>query len=245
MLTTTVYQQLRDFTIFEDLSDDALMELERHCQYIELQAGETLFQQNDPSDALYLLEAGQIHITRQYPDGDEVILATAIPYYAIGDLSMLVSRPHVAAISAVTDCTLIAIERQAFFEVCERFPDIAVQVILYLARRLYRLNLQVREDAISSVTARVASVIWLLSGGEVGEIKARLQVSYVARAIAMDFDTVKRILEDWDKAGYITYAGGQVKIHDIDTIRNIAEYQDLHVRTNELYPWTGFSPGSR
>ena len=73
MATLTDYEQLRNYTIFHDLSDEALLALVKHCQYLELQADETLFQQNDPGDALYLLEAGQIHVVRQYPDGEQVI----------------------------------------------------------------------------------------------------------------------------------------------------------------------------
>ncbi len=159
---------------------------------------------------------------RQYPDGEQVILATEGPYYVIGDLSMLGSHPRDAAVVAVSDCTLIAIERQAFAEVCEQVPDIAGKVIIYLARRLHRLNLQVREYAISNVAARVASVLWLLTGGEAGEIKGRVLVSRVARAIASDADTVERILEEWHEAGYIAYEGRQVTIRDIETIHNIA-----------------------
>ena len=216
------YQQLRNYMIFHDLSDEALIALVKHCQYIELQADETLFQQNDPGDALYLLEAGQIHVVRQYPDGEQVILATEGPYYVTGELSMLGGHPRVAAVMAVSDCTLIAIERTAFAEVCEQVPDVAVKVLIYLARRLHRLNLQVRESAISNAAARVASVLWLLSGDEAGEIMASFHVSRVARAVATDVDTVERILQEWDAAGYIAYDGRQLKINDIETIRNIA-----------------------
>jgi CRP-like cAMP-binding protein len=221
-MTTTDYQQLRNYTMFRELSDDALVELFKRCQRVELPAGETLFQQNDPGDALYLLETGQVHIIRQYPDGEQVILATEAPYYAIGDLSMLVNNPRTGAVVAVSDCTMIALERQAFLEVCDHIPDVAVHVVRYLARRLHRLNLQVREYAISNVAARIASVLWLLSGGEAGEISGRVRVSRVARAVATDADTVERILAEWDAAGYIAYDGRRLTILDLDTIRNIA-----------------------
>ena len=57
---------------------------------------------------------------------------------------MLGGQPRVAAVVAVSDCTLIAIEHQAFAAVCEQVPDVAVKVLIYLAQRLHRLRLQVR-----------------------------------------------------------------------------------------------------
>jgi CRP-like cAMP-binding protein len=221
-MTTSDHQQLRNFTIFRDLSDEVLAELVKHCQEIELGAGETLFQQNHPGDFLYLLVDGQIHIVREYPDGEQVILATEGPYYAIGDLSMLASYPRTGAVVAVSDCSMIAIEREVFFEVCRRVPEVAIEMIVYLARRLHRLNLQVREYAISNIAARVASVLWLLSGGEAGVVSSTVRVSRIARAVATDADKVERILNEWTTAGYISYDGKQVEIHDLDMIRNIA-----------------------
>lgn len=208
--------------MFSQMSDDALRALAQRCEAVELQAGETLLQQNDPGDALYMLEAGQIHIIRQYPDGEQVILATEGPYYVIGDLSMLAGQPRVAAVVAVSDCSLIALKQQAFAEVCEQTPDVAIKVVAYLAERLFRLNLQVRENAISNVAARIASVFWLLSGGEAGEIGTTLRVSRVARAAATDADTVERILREWAAAGYIAYDGRRASILDIDMIGDIA-----------------------
>ncbi len=215
-------QQLRNYTLFQDLSDAALTELGKHCQTVELLAGETLFQQNAASDVLYLLQEGQIHIVRQYPDGEQVILATEGPYYIIGELSMLGRHPRTAAVVAVSDCSLIAMTHQAFAAVCEQVPDVAIKMVVYLAQRLHRLNLQVREYAISNVEARVASVLWLLSGGEAGVIKSRVRVSRVARAVATDADRVERILKAWDAAGYVTYKDSQVEIHDIEIIHTLA-----------------------
>ncbi len=216
------YQQLRHYEIFKELSDHALIELAKICQSLDLHAGETLFDQNDSSETLYLLETGQIHVIRQYPDGEEVILATEGPYYVIGDLSMLVGQPRVGAVVAVSDCTLFAIHHEPFYQICDRVPDIATKVIIYLAQRLRYLNLKVREYAISNVAARIASILWLLSEGEAGVIKSRIRVSRLARAIATDADTIERILRQWDKKGYITYDDQHLQIHDIEKIRDIA-----------------------
>ncbi|GEM_PF-1787914 len=216
------FLRLRNYAIFKDLPDEALMEMAKHCQYLELSAGETLFEQDDAGDKLYLLEDGQVHIIRQYPDGEQVILVTEQPYYIIGELSAVVGYPRTGAVVAVADCTLFMIERDVFFDTCNKVEGVAAKTIEYLAKRLYQLNLKVREYAISNVGARIASVLWLLSDGGSDDITARIRASRVARAIATDADTVQRVLNEWHNAGYISYDGRYVSILDSDMIRDIA-----------------------
>lgn len=214
--------KLRDAEIFKELSDDVLEELARSCTTMELLAGETLFEQNTPGDSLYLLETGQVHIVRQHPDGEQVILATEGPYYVIGELSMLVGQPRTGAVVAVSDCTLIALNRAAFDGVCAQRPELAVAVMGHIGQRLYRMNLLVREHAIGNVAARVATLLVLLSGGKNGPVDAHIRVSRIARATATDADVVERLLQDWVKEGYITFEARRMTINQIETLRDIA-----------------------
>jgi len=222
MSVTISKDQLKNASLFQDFSDDVLEELATQCHIVELAAGDTLFQQDVPGEVLYILEEGQIHIVRKYPTGEEVVLATEGPYYVIGELSMLAGLPRTGGVVAVSDCSLIAVDRQAFMDVCERVPEVAGKVIVYLSQRLYQMNLLVREHAIGNVAARVASMLVLLSGGEPGEIPARIRVSRIARAVAIDADSVERILNEWVDAGHIEFAGRKIKILDAEAIRNIA-----------------------
>ncbi len=223
MTTLTVdFDKLRDAEIFKNLPEDILQELAGYCRCVELSAGETLFEQNAPGDSLYVLQTGQIHVMRQYPDGEQVVLATEGPYYVIGELSMLVEQPRTGTVVAVSDSTLIALQRNAFVEVCTRWPELAVSVMAYLGQRLYRLNLQVREHAIGNTAARVATLLVLLSGGKNGPVEAHIRVSRIARATATDADVVERLLQDWTRRGYIDYESRRITIHDIETLRDIA-----------------------
>jgi CRP-like cAMP-binding protein len=216
------FVKLRDADMFKHLSDEVLQALAAHCHEMELQAGATLFEQNSPGDAMYLLETGQIHIVRQDPDGEQIILATEGPYYMIGDLSMLVGQPRTGSVVAVSDCTLIALSRAAFDSVCAQSPELAVKVLAHVAQRLYRTTLQVREHAIGNVPARVATLLVLLSGGRNGPINAHIRVSRMARATATSADTVERLLNDWERNGIIDYDARKITINDIEALRDIA-----------------------
>jgi CRP-like cAMP-binding protein len=213
------YQQLRDAELFQELDDAALIELAAHCKYRELSAGETLFRQDDPADALYILTDGQIHIVRVYPTGEEVILATEGPYYAIGELSLLAQQPRTGSVVAVSDCTLLSLKRQAFMDTCARMPDVAVRALDYVSRRLYRMNLMVREHALGNVRARIASAILLFAEDGSG---AGVSVTRLARATGTDADAIERILKQWEQDDWIAFDGRRLTIHDAANLQMIA-----------------------
>ena len=224
MTTTTVevdYRKLKDATLFKSLPDEALAELASHCRYLELHAGEFLFYQDDPGDALYILQDGQIHIVRTYSNGEEVVLATEVPYYAIGELSMLANTPRTGGVLAVSDCTLIALSRDAFMDICGRIPGVMVRVQTHLAQRLYRMNLLVRENAISNVTARVANAVLLMSGGKTGALPQVVSLHRLARAVAIDANTVEKIFKEWAQQGLASYDGRRLTIYNVSAIEKM------------------------
>ncbi len=214
--------KLRDADMFKHLSDDVLQALAQHCHIMELQAGATLFHQSSPGDSMYILETGQVHIIRQEPDGEQLILATEGPYYVIGDLSMMVGQPRTGTVIAVSDCTLIALNRVGFDSVCTQSPELAVRVLAHMTQRLYRTTLQVREHAIGNIPARVATLLVLLSGGQNGPVNAHIRVSRMARATATSADTVERLLNDWERQGIIDYDARKISVNDIEALRDIA-----------------------
>lgn len=214
--------RLREIIMFKDLPDDALSELAAHCRVMELPADETLFKQGDPGDSFYLLEDGQVHIMRQYPNGEEIVLATYGPYYIIGELSMLVGQPRTGSVVAVSDCDLLALDRDDLMKICDQYPVVAKNMLLNLGLRLYHMNLAVREQAIGNVQARIASMILLLAGYQVGVVPNLVRVTRMARSAAVDADMLDRMLQKWVNMGYIAYDGQTLEVKNLEALRDLA-----------------------
>lgn len=223
MSTVIELDILRNSLLFKNISHDVLKAVAEKAEPYTLNAGETLFEQDDPSDALYFLVDGQIHVIRTYPDGYDVILATENPFYVIGELSMLADEPRTGKVVAVTDSDLIKVHREDIVTLCNANPEIAMAALDHLGGRLYQLNLRVRESAIGNVGARLASALLMLSGGENGTISnAETTITRLARTTAMDPDIVENLLKQWDMNGTITRDGRAIKLLDVEALRNIA-----------------------
>ena len=222
MTTVIDHHTLRNSLLFKDLSDDLLQEIVDHCRPTRLSAGETLFHQDDPSDALYFLLSGQVHIIRHYSNGDEVILATESPYYVIGELSLLANQPRTGMVVAASDCELVALARDDILAFCEKHPEVTMQALSHFGYRLYRLNLRVRESAIGNIEARVAGLLLLLAGDDGSHSDVPVHVTRLSRVTAIDVNVIQRLLRLWSERGLLEYDGTHLTIHDAEALRTIA-----------------------
>jgi CRP/FNR family cyclic AMP-dependent transcriptional regulator len=221
MTTAIDHHMLRNSLMFKDLSDDLLQEIANRCRAAHLGAGETLFHQDDPADALYFLLSGQVHIIRHYENGDEVILATESPYYVIGELSLLADQPRTGMVVAASDCELVALDRQDILAFCEKHPDVTMQALSHFGYRLYRLNLRIRESAIGNVEARIAGLLLLLASDERGT-EVTVQVMQLSRVTAVDVNVIQRLLRLWSERGLLSYDGTHLTIENAAALRTIA-----------------------
>jgi putative ABC transport system ATP-binding protein len=64
----------------------------------ELRAGEVLFEQGDPADHVYVVEAGAVEVYRPRPGGGDDLLATLGPGRHFGEIGPLLKLPRTASI---------------------------------------------------------------------------------------------------------------------------------------------------
>jgi putative ABC transport system ATP-binding protein len=83
-----------------------LPDIEREPQQIDLASGHVLFRQGDPSDLVYLVNAGEIEIFFELADGSEEHLTTIAPGNYFGELGPLMNLPRSASARARKDTEL-------------------------------------------------------------------------------------------------------------------------------------------
>jgi putative ABC transport system ATP-binding protein len=92
---------------------------ERDPEEVQLSAGETLFQQGDRGDLVYVIEAGEIEIFRERADGTEEILTTVGTGQYFGELGPMLNLPRSASARAVNAARLTGYSVRTFRQ---RFP---------------------------------------------------------------------------------------------------------------------------
>jgi len=95
--------------IFAPLSPPALEALAARLEPRQLRAGDVVFAQGDPGGDFYLVATGRVGVVH---DGEQV--AELGPGESFGEIALLRSVPRTATVTALTDVTLQALERETF-----------------------------------------------------------------------------------------------------------------------------------
>ncbi len=96
---------------------------------------EPVFWFGDSGDTLYVVDSGRVAVTAPDADGNHVVLDTLGPGGIFGELSLLDGGPRSATVRAMTDCSLLALSREAFHTFLRQRPDVAIDVLQVLGAR--------------------------------------------------------------------------------------------------------------
>ena len=95
--------------LFAALEPAAQQELRAQMVEVRLPRGQSLFDEGDPGDRLYVVTEGKVKLGRTAADGRENLLAVMGPGEMFGELSLFDPGPRTATATAVTDATLLGL----------------------------------------------------------------------------------------------------------------------------------------
>ena len=98
---------------------------------------ERLFEKGDEGDAAFIIIDGAVDVIIS-ADGTERSVATLGKGEIFGELAVLCDQPRSTAIAAHTDLEVLRLERSVVMNLMREFPDIALEMVRILGRRLER-----------------------------------------------------------------------------------------------------------
>lgn len=153
-----ITEALRDSPLFAGLGRIGTALLARHCELIRLPGGAILYEQDAPSDSLYLLIHGRLRAER-IDDGEVTRLRELGRGESFGGLSMLAGMPHRARMRALRDSEVIRIPPDAVERVFYRHPRFGRQAVgSWLRNVLYSPPQKPGEDRRSARSIAVVPV---------------------------------------------------------------------------------------
>ncbi|HZT95982.1 MAG TPA: Crp/Fnr family transcriptional regulator, partial [Chloroflexota bacterium] len=147
---------LRRASLFSQLSEAELQELQQKMTRQTYRRGQVVFYQGDPSGRLYFVQEGWVKITQQNDSGDEILIDVFGPGSIFGELSIFTDEPRSGTVTAVESCVLASLGRKAFYDLVQSTPSIALRCLEMLARRLRAQDSLVQDMTFLDVPARLA-----------------------------------------------------------------------------------------
>ena len=114
---------MKTLTLFDNSSDFATVE-----------AGETIFEQGQVTDLMYVLIEGEAIVQLNGSD-----LGTVSSGSLLGVMGVLENRPHFATAIAKSTCKLVPIDLDRFKFLVDQTPHFAIDVIEMMAEHLQQM----------------------------------------------------------------------------------------------------------
>src|SRR5229473_3120677 len=139
--------------LFRHLSPAALEKMSGLMVKVSFKAGDTVFLQREPGDALYVVDSGRVRIWVRDADANEVTLSELEPGNFFGEMSVLDGGKRSANATAAVDTALHCLRRKEFEDFLVEHPQAALEVIRGIGGRLRQTNLLVSQRATRNANA--------------------------------------------------------------------------------------------
>lgn len=215
--------------IFQGVPPAAVAAVVQHLRRAEFPPGRTILAQGEPGDYLYIILSGRVKIGRRTPDGSESLLTIMGPSDMFGELSIFDPGPRTLSATAITHVRAVTMDREALLEWIEDRPEIAVQLLRVLARRLRRTNNDLADLIFTDVAGRVAKRLLQLAQRfgvqEDGAMRVThgLTLDEIAQLAGAAPDTVDKALSDFAARGWIRMDDKTVVILDSELLARRAQ----------------------
>jgi len=123
-----------------------------------VQAGEILYEEGEPGEALFVVQSGQVELSRTGPDGERVVSQHG-PGEFFGEMSVLLGRPRTARAVATSEARLLQLDAGTFEGMCVDRPEIAIRVIQRLAARTIELEQRLAALGVDDLLRPVVRVL--------------------------------------------------------------------------------------
>lgn len=211
---------LQSVSIFWDLNEDELGHIADKMVAKHFENGNYIFLEDSEGEQCFFVLEGSVKVTRLSKDGREVILAMLNEGDFFGEMSLLDGESRSANVIALEKTKVLTLDRNDFIAVVNDYPQIAVQLLKELARRLRKSDRQIASLSLSDAEKRIALCIirfadeqGVIQNGKVSIPKTPIQQD-IANMAGTSRETVSRAMGLLEKEDLIERNGRELIILD-------------------------------
>jgi CRP/FNR family transcriptional regulator len=221
---TEQIQMLCGADFLESLSNEEKVELIRRNPEKHFRPREIFSTPYEEDERILVIKEGRVRIYQLGSEGQEQTLVE------LGDgTAFAAQRLQGAYAQAVEPTTILALSEEELQRVIEKNPEVAIQLIRVLARRVRLCDERLVDIALKEVPARVASLLLQLIEdegmvtGEGYKIPTRYTQERLGSMIGAKRVSVSRAFRNLKEAGAVELQGQNIHIKDVETLRRFAE----------------------
>jgi CRP/FNR family cyclic AMP-dependent transcriptional regulator len=215
---------IRRAPLFTALDDASAATLRESMTQVKVSKGQMLFKEGDAGDRLFVVVEGKLKLGTSSGDGRENLLSILGPGDMFGELSLFDPGPRTATATAVTDARVLALANDQVIGWVTAHPQVSLQLLKRLARRLRRTNEVLADLVFADVPGRVAKAIMDL-GERFGtkkddglHVNHELTQEELAQLVGASRETVNKALADFAGRGWVRLEPRAVVVLDYERL---------------------------
>lgn len=134
MIDVKEFKNIRGSHMLQGISDTDLRKLADVCEKRQMSEGTTIFIENMPGEALFLISKGIVRVSKMFAEGDEKTLVVLGPEDIFGEMAIVDGLPRSATARVAEDAELISLKKQDFEKLCKQEAGLALQLIMNIVK---------------------------------------------------------------------------------------------------------------
>lgn len=214
----TVVRILKKFPFFYTVSDALLEKVGKIGIEKSYAKDECIFNEGEQPGVMGLIIEGKVKVVKHSPEGKDVIVRIIEKGQIFGEVAVFDNKPYPASAIAMVDTKAFVLERFKLIELLNKEPQIALDIIADLGRKLRDILDTVKTIATEHVDKRI--VFTLIKMYEAtGNPVLNLRRQDIAEMCGTTVETTIRIVRELEKDGFITTERGEITLVNIDALR--------------------------
>jgi CRP-like cAMP-binding protein len=177
---------------------------------------QSIFVQGDPSDAVFYVQKGKVRLTVVSNAGKEATIGILNEGSFFGEGCLTGQTLRLCSATAMTDCTVMKIDKKSMVEVLHREPTFSELFVAYLLARNVRYEEDLVDQLFNSSEKRLARILLLLAHfGKDGKPEVaipKISQETLAEMIGTTRSRVSFFMNRFRKLGFIRY-NGELEVH--------------------------------
>lgn len=214
--------------LFSQLGDGALDSLLHIASTRRLRPREVLFRKGSHGSQTYVIIRGRCRASTAAADGKELVLRIMDAGEVIGEISLLDGHARSATVSALEPTELLVIERRHLLPFLREHPEVAIELLEVLGRRLRTISELLEDTLFLNLPARLSRKLLALAEaygreGPAGlHIELRLSQQDLGEMIGTSRESVNKQLRAWTEQGVLTMDRRHITIHRPEVLEQLA-----------------------
>ena len=122
---------LKSVSVFSQTPDNVLADVATLLEEVDVSPNETIFNQGDPGDSLYIIQDGKVRV-----HAGEQLLNYLGEREVFGEMALLDPEPRLASVTAMEPTRLFRLDQASFYQLLAERPEVGAGIIRVLTGHL-------------------------------------------------------------------------------------------------------------